>query len=88
VDNPKKAVLLIVITTVVALTVGGAAMGILYRAAVERIFGYRGSEILGQPLTRIIPDRYCDAHRTGLDRVNTGGDFRDKRGIVLVVEDT
>ncbi len=44
--------------------------------AAERIFGYRGSEILGQPLTRIIPDRYRDAHRTGLDRVNAGGDSR------------
>ena len=47
-----------------------------WNAAAERIFGYQGSEILGQPLTRIIPDRYLDAHRTGLDRVNTGGEFR------------
>jgi PAS domain S-box-containing protein len=46
-----------------------------WNVAAERIFGYLSSEILGQPLTRIIQERYRDAHRTGLVRVNTDGDL-------------
>lgn len=33
-----------------------------------RIFGYENCEIVGQPLTRLMPERYRQAHQTGLQR--------------------
>ena len=36
--------------------------------AVERIFGYRPDEIVGRPLTLLIPERLRDAHRAGVER--------------------
>lgn len=36
--------------------------------AVERILGYRSEELVGQPLTRLMPDRYRAQHTEGLRR--------------------
>jgi PAS domain S-box-containing protein len=36
--------------------------------AAERIFGYAESEILGQPLAILIPERYREAHERGIRR--------------------
>jgi PAS domain S-box-containing protein len=38
------------------------------------LFGYREDEILGQPLTVLMPERYRDAHQRGLERVRSTGD--------------
>ena len=39
----------------------------------EILFGYNVEEVLGQPLTILIPERYRDAHRAGLKRfISTG----------------
>src|SRR5712692_8779689 len=32
-------------------------------------FGYQAEEIIGKPLTRLMPERYREAHQKGLDRV-------------------
>jgi PAS domain S-box-containing protein len=42
----------------------------------ERMFGYSESEVMGQPLTMIMPERYRDAHRRGLERISIGGEPR------------
>jgi len=34
----------------------------------ERIFGYSASDVVGQPLTLLMPERFHDAHRQGLAR--------------------
>jgi PAS domain S-box-containing protein len=34
---------------------------------VERIFGYREEELLGKPVTLLMPERYRERHRAGLD---------------------
>ncbi len=41
-----------------------------------RIFGYREGEVLGRPLTMLMPERYREAHQTGLARVAATGETR------------
>jgi len=43
------------------------------RASVE-IFGYTEKEVLGKPLTIIIPDNFKAAHEKGIARVSSGGE--------------
>ena len=44
-----------------------------WNSGAEKIFGYAETEILGQPVTLLIPERYVDRHRAGLQRVAGGG---------------
>ncbi|HEX9627941.1 MAG TPA: PAS domain S-box protein [Acidiferrobacterales bacterium] len=51
-----------------------AAGNIIYfNPAAERIFGYSAAEVLGQPLTLLMPERFCNLHRAGLSRFLAGG---------------
>ncbi|MCL4301117.1 MAG: PAS domain S-box protein [Anaerolineae bacterium] len=36
---------------------------VLFNAAAEKIFGYAASEMLGQPLDRLMPERFHEVHR-------------------------
>src|SRR3990172_7645673 len=49
---------------------------ISWNNAAERIFLYTEEEVLGKPLTIIIPERYRDAHIKGLHRVTTTGESK------------
>ncbi len=49
---------------------------IAWNRAAQSIFGYREEEVLGQPLTMVMPERYRDAHRKGIARVQSGGEAR------------
>lgn len=41
--------------------------------ACASIFGYEGDELIGQPLTILVPDEFADAHRAGFRRdIETG----------------
>ena len=40
----------------------------LFNPAAERTFGYSASEVLGQPLTRLMPEEFRDGHSRGLQR--------------------
>lgn len=44
-----------------------------WNAAAGRLFGYTEGEVLGQPLTTIMPIRYREDHQRGLDRVKATG---------------
>ncbi|MFN3476010.1 MAG: ATP-binding protein [Candidatus Methylomirabilales bacterium] len=44
-----------------------------FNPAAERIFGYREEDVVGQPLSLLMPERYRDAHRRGLERVRSTG---------------
>jgi PAS domain S-box-containing protein len=44
-----------------------------FNPASERMFGYAAAEVIGQPLTILVPERFQDAHRAGLARVAGGG---------------
>jgi len=44
-----------------------------WNPAAEKIFQYTSTEAVGQPITIIIPERFRQAHETGLARVVAGG---------------
>jgi len=46
----------------------------MWNPAAEALFGYTEEEMLGEPLTAIIPTRFRDGHEAGLERVSTGGE--------------
>jgi PAS domain S-box-containing protein len=48
----------------------GAIVG--WNAAATAMFGFEETEVLGRPLTVLMPDRFRDAHREGLARVVGG----------------
>ncbi|MGZ8422423.1 MAG: PAS domain S-box protein, partial [Nitrospira sp.] len=39
----------------------------------EKTFGYTAKEMVGQPMTRIIPERFREAHQRGVQRVAAAG---------------
>ncbi len=47
-----------------------------WNRAATALFGFSEDEMLGQPIDRIIPESYRDAHRAGLQRVAGGGPSR------------
>jgi PAS domain S-box-containing protein len=47
-----------------------------WNKAAAAIFGYGEREALGKPLTLLIPERYREAHRKGLERVRSTGEAR------------
>jgi PAS domain S-box-containing protein len=49
---------------------------ISWNKGAQTIFGYTEEEALGKSLTIIIPERYRDAHKKGLERVNSSGEKR------------
>jgi len=49
---------------------------IYFNPAAERIFSYPSTEIIGQPLTVLMPERFHDPHRQGLDRFLRTGEAR------------
>jgi len=44
--------------------------------AAQGLFLYREDEMLGRPLTMLMPERYREAHQRGLDRLAAGGEAR------------
>lgn len=42
---------------------------VFWNRAAETIFGYTEAQILGQPLTRLMPERYRGPHQQGWDRL-------------------
>ena len=44
-----------------------------WNRGAEHIFGYTEAEVLGQPLTRLMPPRYHDSHAQALRRIAAGG---------------
>ncbi|MGC3976387.1 MAG: PAS domain S-box protein [Nitrospira sp.] len=44
-----------------------------WNSGAEKIFGYTAKEIFGQPVTRIIPERFHEAHLRGVARVAAAG---------------
>jgi len=52
--------------------------------SVERVFGYEPDELIGEPLTKIMPERFRDAHHAALDAyLETGERTLDWRNVEL-----
>ncbi len=49
---------------------------VYFNRAAERIFGYFSKEIIGQPLTLLMPERFRNLHRQGIDRFLRTGETR------------
>ena len=56
----------------------------LWNNAAARILGYDEDEVVGRPLTTIIPERYHDAHNAGILRMSRGEEPRIIGGVVEV----
>ena len=56
--------------------VGADGLGeiVFFNPAAEATFGYRSDDILGKPLWHLMPERYRDAHRKGLERYTLTGE--------------
>ncbi len=46
----------------------------LCNPAAEQLLGHRADDLLGRSLTTIIPERFHEAHRAGIERVGGGGE--------------
>lgn len=55
------------------ITVDESQRIVLYNRAAERIFGWPANDILDQPLTRLLPQRFRDAHGAHLRRFGSTG---------------
>lgn len=52
----------------------GTGRIVFWNSSAERMFLYEEDEVLGQPLTMIMPFRYREAHQLGLERVTLNGE--------------
>ncbi|GGM64914.1 PAS domain S-box-containing protein [Halarchaeum rubridurum] len=55
--------------------------------SVERVFGYEPDELVGEPLTKIMPERFRDAHHAAIEEyIQTGERTLDWQNIELPAE--
>jgi PAS domain S-box-containing protein len=47
---------------------------IQWNEGAQQIFGYAEGEVLGKPLTMLMPESYREAHQLGVERVRAGGE--------------
>ena len=47
---------------------------VLWNRGATEMFGYSSDEMKGEPVAAVIPDRYRDAHTSGIERVTAGGE--------------
>ncbi|KAA3600452.1 MAG: PAS domain S-box protein [Candidatus Scalindua sp.] len=48
----------------------------VWNKMAEKVFGYPESEIIGQPITTIIPERYKHRHKHGIERLLRTGEYK------------
>ena len=58
------------------ITADSAGNIMKWNPSAERIFGYSKGEIIGQPLTGLMPERFRERYREGWARVASGGELR------------
>ena len=58
------------------IVANGRGIIVSWNRAASRLFGYSTEEVIGQPLTRLMPERYREAHERGLARIEATGQGR------------
>ena len=58
------------------ITSDSSGLVISWNTGAERIFGYTEAEIIGQPMTTIMPQRYTEGHLQGMKRMSEGSERR------------
>lgn len=53
---------------------------VLFNHGAEQIFGFQADEIIGQPLDRLIPDRFAEAHRGHVREFGSGSTSARRMG--------
>ncbi|WP_375404662.1 putative bifunctional diguanylate cyclase/phosphodiesterase [uncultured Sphingomonas sp.] len=61
-------------TALAILTADADGVITYWNAAAERLFGYDRREAIGRKMDIIVPERFLEAHRAGLERVRRGGE--------------
>ncbi|WP_220634544.1 PAS domain S-box protein [Georgfuchsia toluolica] len=66
-----------VIQTAADAIVTADSSGIIvnWNTGAERMFGYAETEVTGQPLTLLMPERFQERHLAGMRRVQSGGEW-------------
>jgi len=55
---------------------GSSGTILAWNPAAERMFGHSAADVLGKPLTVLVPERFREAHEAGLARVVATGETR------------
>ena len=58
------------------ITADGKGNIVFWNEGPQNIFGYSADELIGKPLTTIMPERFHEAHRKGLARVLSTGETK------------
>lgn len=58
------------------LTMGADGIVRSFNKGAERVFGYASEEVVGQPMTMLMPERFREAHNAGLRRYLETGEAR------------
>ena len=58
---------------------------ILFNAAAERMFGYSAAEVIGRPITRLIPERFRASHEGHIRRFSVTGETSRAMGALGAV---
>jgi PAS domain S-box-containing protein len=67
------------------ITVDESQRIVLYNRAAERIFGWPADEALGQPLSKLMPERHRSAHAQHVQRFGATGDTSRRMGDNTVI---
>ncbi|MFH0913965.1 MAG: PAS domain S-box protein [Chloroflexota bacterium] len=58
------------------ITINSKGSVVLWNRGAEAIFGYQPEEVMGKPVTLVMPERFHEKHRAGLERFITTGEAR------------
>ncbi|MEK7405177.1 MAG: PAS domain S-box protein [Acidobacteriota bacterium] len=71
-EEQLRAVVDSAVDAIISADSGGTIIS--WNRGAQRVFGYAEEEVVGKPLTLLMPERYRGAHRSGLERLASTGE--------------